>query len=127
MKTIKVKPVETLKIELVDKTYICYFNMLCIANMQEEMSKLKCKVNQISPARMASMILYCGINAGMPEERISKKEANALAMQLDPSAYGDIYNTYFEAVMGSLPEDKQKETKKQIAQMMSSAMKSISE
>lgn len=127
MKTIKVKPVETLVIELTDKTYTCYFNVLCVANMQEELAKLKCKLTDISPARMISMILYSSINAGKQEDRISRKEANSLAISLNPSAYGEIYNSYFESIMDSLPEDKKEQTKKEMARMISSAMKSISE
>lgn len=123
MKKIKVKPVESLAIELTDKTYICYFNMLCIANMQEELSRLKCKMNQISPARMTSMILYCGINAGLPEDRIGRKEANALAIQLGPEVYSEIHNMYFESMMDSLPEKEKEKVKKELAQMIANVMK----
>lgn len=115
-KIIHVKPIETLAIELTDKTYVVHFNMLCLANLQEQFSKCEGDVKSISPAKMVSMILLAGINAGA-DEHITEAEANALAMQLPPSAYGDITGMYFDAVMGSLDDEKKDAAKKMMAQI----------
>jgi len=121
-KTIHVKPVETLAIELTDKTYVVYFNMLCLANLQEQFVKCKGNVNEIPPAKMVSMILLSGINAGADEDHITEEEANALAIQLPPSSYGDIMNMYFDSVMDSLDDDKKEVAKKMMAQITAKAV-----
>lgn len=122
MKTIKVKPIETLSIELTDKTYICYFNMIAIANMQERLSNLHMRMGDISPARMVSMILWAGINAGT-DVRISEEEATALAVSLSPMAYGQIMDMYFKSITDELDEESKEVLKKEIARQISTAMK----
>lgn len=121
MKTIKVKPIDPIRIQLNDKTYTCTFSMMGMAYMQEELGKLPCKLNEISPARMTALILYSGIRPNEPEFTI--EEANALAVQMGPSHYSDIIGAYNEAIYGSMDKMGQNELKKAVAQYLLNAKK----
>lgn len=125
MKTIKVKPVESIAIELNDKTYTCTFNMLAMAYMQEALASLgEMKIDEVSPARFASMVLYAGIRAN--DESITMEEANALAIQMGPANYGYIVDLYMKSMIDSMNEKDSKELKKTMAQILSSVPKPIS-
>ena len=65
MVTINVKPVPELLIRLKDKDYVCSFNMLCMANMQEALGTFEDEENlaNISPAHMCALVLSAGIKA----------------------------------------------------------------
>lgn len=121
MKTIKVKPIDPIQIQLNDKEYICTFSMLGMAYMQEELGKLEGKLNEISPARMTALILYSGIKPNEPEFTI--EEANALAVQMGPSHYSDIIGAYNEAIYDSMDQSGQDKLKKAIAQYLLNAKK----
>ncbi len=116
MKKIVVKPLEPILIQFTDKEYICTFSMLSTAYMQEELGKLDCKLNEIAPAHMASIILYSGLKVNHPE--ITMEEANALAIQMGPSNYGDIIKEWNDAFYESMSDDDKKDIKKVIAQFM---------
>ena len=103
MKTIKVKPIDPIQIQLKDKAYTCTFSMMGMAYMQEELGNLKCN----SPARMTALILYSGIRPNEPDFTI--EEANALAVQMGPSHYSDIIGAYNEAIYGSMDKMGQNE------------------
>lgn len=119
MKTIKVKPIEPIKIQLKDREYLCTFSMLGMAYMQEEIVKLECKLNEVSPAHMTALILYAGIRPNDPEFTMEK--ANALAIMMGPSCYSDIIGAYNDAVYDSLDSNGQNEIKKMMAQYLSTA------
>lgn len=121
MRTIKVKPVESICIELTDKKYICTFNMLAVAHLQEAINKIDGKFTDIPTARMVSLILYSGIKANQPD--FTEEEAVALAMQMDPSCHGEILNIYNEAMFNSLDEKQQSMLKKLLARYLSNAEK----
>lgn len=121
MKKIVCKPIESIQIELNDKEYICSFNMIAMANMQEELGKLDCNLDEISPARMASMILYSGIKANEPD--FTMDEAVALAMNMGPANYGEVMSIYSEAVTNSMNAEEKAMQKKLMAQYVASVMK----
>lgn len=122
MKTINVKPVESIKIQLNDKTYICSFNMLSMAYIQECFQELgDMKLGEVSPARMASILLYCGIRAN--DDEITQDEARALAMQMGPANYGDIIGMFNSSMMDSMDDKDSKALKKLIAQTLNSVRK----
>lgn len=117
MKTIVVKPVQEIEIQLTDKSYKCSFNMLCMANMQESIQTLgNQNIAEISPAHMCALVLYSGIKAN--DETFTMDEAKALAMNIGPGAYGDIIGSFNESVIDSLDEKDAKQLKKLMAQMM---------
>lgn len=117
MKTIKVRPVEKIKIELEDEEYIVSFNMLSMAYVQEEITKLgDIQLNQISPARMAAIILYAGIK---PErEDFTMDEAVALAINMGPGNYTEIMKEYNDATFDSLDPENKNIVKKMVAQLL---------
>ena len=121
MKTIKVKPVESICIELTDKKYICTFNMMSMALMQEEIVKCEGRMDDLSPAHMASLILYCGIKPN--DETFTLEEAVALTMNMGPSHYTDIIKLYNESIFDSMDEGDQTQAKKMIAQYLVNAKK----
>lgn len=120
MKRIKVAPVEEIAIELTDKTYVCSFNMLAMAYMQEEIVKLDCNFDEVPPARTAAMILYAGIKSKDPS--FTMDEANALVVQMGAGNYGDILGSFTEAVFNSLSEESNDLAKKEVARYLSSAL-----
>lgn len=117
MKTIQVKPVEQIKIELEDTFYVCAFNMLAMAHIQEEIGKLDCKISEVSPARMCAILLYGGIRQG--NDSFTMEEAEALAIQMGPGNYGTIMEIYNDSLMDSMDEKQRAITKKMIAQYLS--------
>lgn len=121
MKTIKVKPVESIRIQLEDKDYVCSFNMLAMATMQEAISKLDCNLNEVSPAHMTALILYSGIKPN--EAEFTLEDANALAMQMDPACYSEIMNMYNDAIFESMNDEDKKKLKKMMALYLSGAKK----
>lgn len=122
MKTINVKPVESIKIQLKDKTYICTFNMLSMAYIQECMGELgKITLGEVSPARMASILLYGGIKAN--DEEITYEEAQALAIQMGPANYGEIIGAFNASMIDSMQEEDANALKKYIAQTLNSVRK----
>lgn len=125
MKKIKVKPVEQIEFELEDKTFLCSFNMLSMAYMQEAVSKLEGRLDEIPTAHLVSLMLYSGIKAN--DETFTVEEANALAMVLDPGCYGEIISSYENAVMSSIGEDEKNSVKKAMARYLASVRKSTSE
>lgn len=123
MVTINVKKVPEVCIKLKDKSYICSFNMLCMANMQEALGTFEEDENlaNISPAHMCALVLYAGIKAN--EDAFTIEEAKALAMQIGPGAYGDIIGMFNESVADSMSEKDSKMLKKMIAQKVSNLKK----
>lgn len=123
MITINVKQVPEVCIKLKDKSYICSFNMLAMANMQEAFGTFEGDENlaNISPAHMCALVLYAGIKAN--EENFTMEEAKALAMQIGPGAYGEIIGMFNEAVTDSMNEKDKKILKKMIAQKISALKK----
>lgn len=118
MKTIKVKPIEEIEFVLNDKTYLCSFNMLSMAYMQEAITTLDCRLDELSTAHLVSLMLYAGIKAN--DGDFTQEEANALAMQLDPGCFNDIISSYEEAVTGSMDEKDKERLKKMVAQYLAS-------
>lgn len=125
MKSIKVKPVESVCIELKDKKYIWTPNMACMANYQEEIVKLGAtKLKEVSAARNAAIILYAGIKVN--EEDFTMEEAVALTMSMGMANYGDIISEFNNSFFDSLNMEDQVGLKKIMAQMMSDARNSTS-
>lgn len=118
MVTINVKPVPEIKIRLKDRDYICSFNMIAMANMQEALGTLEGDENlaNISPAHMCAFVLYSGIKAN--NENFTMDEAKALAMQIGPGSYGEIIGMFNEAVSDSMNEKDRNFLKKMLAQKM---------
>lgn len=118
MVTINVKPVPEILIKFTDRDYICTFNMIAMANMQEAMGTLENEENiaNISPAHMCAFVLYSGIKAN--DETFTMEEAKALAMQIGPGSYGEIIGMFNEAVSDSMNEKDKKLLKKMLAQKM---------
>ena len=121
MITVNVKPVQEILIKLKDKEYVCSFNMLAMANMQEALGTLVDgeNISNISPAHMCAFVLYSGIKAN--NEDFTMDEAKALAMQMGPGAYGEIIGLFNDSVTDSMNEKDKKQLKKIIAQMMFSS------
>jgi len=118
MKTIKVKPIEEIQFVLKNKKYLCSFNMLSMAYMQEAISSLDGRLDELSTAHLVSLMLYAGIKAN--DETFTQEKANALAMQLDPGCFSDIISSYESAVMSSMDEKEQAQLKKMMAQYLAS-------
>lgn len=116
MVTINVKPVPELLIKLSDREYMCSFNMLAMANMQEAIGTLTDGENiaNISPAHMCAMVLYAGIKAN--DESFTMDEGKTLAMKIGPGAYGEIIGMFNQAVSDSLNEKDSRMLKKMMAQ-----------
>lgn len=125
MKTINVKPVEDIEIRLKDKTYVCSFNMLTMAYLQEEIVKIRGTINEVSPAHTAALVLYAGIKTNEPDFTV--EEANALALQMGPAHYEDIMANFNEAVFTSMSKKQDLAAKKLIAQYWENVKKSTSE
>lgn len=123
MVTINVKPVQEILIKLKNKEYVCSFNMLAMANMQEALGTLTDGENltNISPAHMCAFVLYSGIKAN--DDNFTMDEAKALAMQIGPGAYGEIIGLFNESVTDTMNDKDRKQLKKMLAQMMFSSKK----
>lgn len=122
MRVIKVKPVESIHIELKDKEFIFTPNMACMANYQEEIAKLEdVKLKDVSPARNAAIILYSGIKAN--QEDFTMEEAVALTQIMGPANYGDIIGAFNDSFYDSLSTGDKADLKKVMAQLMSNVEK----
>lgn len=123
MVTINVKPVPEILIKLKDKDYMCSFNMLAMANMQEALGSFEGDENlaNISPAHMCALVLYSGIKAN--DETFTMNEAKALAMQIGPASYGEIIGMFNEAVTDSMNDKDKRQLKKMLAQKMANLQK----
>lgn len=118
MVTINVKPVPEILIKFKDRSYVCTFNMIAMANMQEAIGTIEDgeSLDAISPAHMCAFVLYSGIKAN--NEEFTMDEAKALAMQIGPGSYGEIIGMFNEAVSDSMNEKDRKLLKKMLAQKM---------
>lgn len=125
MKTINVKPAEDIAIRLKDKTYVCSFNMLTMAYLQDEIVKIKGKISEVSPAHTAALVLYAGIKTNEPDFTV--EEAKALALQMAPSHYTEIMGYFNEAVLASMSREQDMAAKNLIAQYWENVKKSTSE
>lgn len=124
MKTIKVAPIDEIKIELKDKTYICSFNMLSMAYIQDELTKLNCDWTEITQMKMCQLILYGGIKSN--DEEFTFEDATKLVRILPPSSYGEIMSIYTESVMSGMDKKAKDNLKKLTAQYMAKHQKSTS-
>lgn len=125
MKTINVKPVEDIEIRLKGRTYICSFNMLTMAYLQEEIVKIKGTINEVSPAHTAALILYAGIKTNEPDFTV--EEANALALNMSPAHYVEIMGHFNESMLTSMSKEQDMAAKNLIAQYWKDVKKSTSE
>lgn len=121
MKTIKVKPVESYKIELTDRSFVCSFNMLAMAYFNEEIAKLDGTLGELSNAHLCALILYAGIKPNEPD--FTMEEANALAVEMDPSMYGYFMSEFSNTLYESVPEKDKAVAKKLLAQHLRNALK----
>lgn len=123
--TVNVKPVPEILIKLKDREYVCSFNMLAMANVQEALGTLEGEehISNISPAHMCALMLYGGIKAN--DDSFTMPEAKALAMQMGPGTYGEILGMFNDAVSDSLNEKDKNTLKKILAQKIYGSKKSI--
>lgn len=124
MKTIKVAPIDEVKIQLKDKDLICSFNMISMAYIQDELAKLDCDWTEINPAQMATLVIYGGIKSN--EEDFTLEDATKLVRALGPGNYGEIMNMYTEAIYANLDKKGRENLKKLTAQYMEKLRKSTS-
>lgn len=111
---IQTKPIEPIFIELKNKTYKCTFNMLSMAYMQELLAKEDGRIDEISPAKMASFILYAGIKPN--HEDFEYEDAVALVMVMGPANYSTIVSEYNKSMFDSMEETDKQLSKKILAQ-----------
>ena len=114
MKTINVAPINEIEIKLTDKTYICSFNMLSMAYMQEELVKLDIDWEKLTQSNICQLVVYGGIKAN--HEEFTYEEAGVLVRALGPSEYGEIINLYQSSIMSSLDKEGKENLKKLSAQ-----------
>jgi len=114
MKTINVAPINEIEIKLTDKTYICSFNMLSMAYMQEELVKLDIDWEKLTQSNICQLVVYGGIKAN--HEEFTYEEAGVLVRALGPSDYGEIINLYQSSIMNSLDKEGKENLKKLSAQ-----------
>lgn len=114
MKTINVAPINEIEIKLTDKTYICSFNMLSMAYMQEELVKLDIDWEKLTQSNICQLVVYGGIKAN--HEEFTYEEAGVLVRALGPSDYGEIINLYQSSIMSSLDKEGKENLKKLSAQ-----------
>lgn len=114
MKTISVAPINEIEIKLTDKTYICSFNMLSMAYMQEELVKLDIDWEKLTQSNICQLVVYGGIKAN--HEEFTYEEAGCLVRALGPSNYNEIINLYQSSIMNSLDKEGKENLKKLSAQ-----------
>lgn len=124
MKSINVAPLDEIEIKLKDKTYICSFNMLSMAYIQEELVKLDCDWTEITPAKMCQLVLYGGIKGN--DEEFTFEEAGELARLLGPANYNEIVSMYSNSITSGMDRKAQANLKKLSAQYMAKLQKSTS-
>lgn len=125
MKTIKVAPIDEIKIELKDKAYVCSFNMLSMSYIQEELVRMNCDWTEISQAKMCQLVLYGGIRGN--DDTFTFEEAGQLVRLLGPSSYTEIISMYTESIVNGLDKKGKENLKKLSAQYMAKLQKSTSE
>ena len=116
MKTINVREIDEIKISTKDKEYICSFNMLSMAYIQEQLAFIKKEWIDLSPGDLCRLVLYGGIRAN--DEDFTYEDAGVIARAMSPGAYVEIMNAYHSSVMSDLDKKKQSEIKKLTAQYM---------
>lgn len=110
MKTINVKPIEEIEIQFADgKSFICSFNMLAMAYMQEELTKLDMNYNDIPNNVMVPLLLYAGIKSNHDE--FTMAEARELVKSLSLEYYKTIIGAYRNSLVAS--KDDEKKTRNQ--------------
>mgnify|MGYP007032359727 CR=1 FL=1 len=114
MKTISVAPINEIEIKLTDKTYICSFNMLSMAYMQEELVKLDIDWEKLTQSNICQLVVYGGIKAN--HEEFTYEEAGFLVRALGPSNYNEIISLYQSSIMNSLDKEGNENLKKLSAQ-----------
>ena len=124
MKTIKVAPIDEIKIELKDKAYICSFNMLSMSYIQEELARMNCDWTEITQGKMCQLVLYGGIKGN--DETFTFEEAGQLTRLLGPSSYSEIISMYIDSIMSGLDKKGKENLKKLSAQYMEKLQKSTS-
>ena len=124
MKTINVAPIDEIEIKLKDKTYICSFNMLAMAYMQEELVKLDIEWTKITQSTICQMVLYGGIKAN--HEEFTFADAGVLVRALGPSSFNDIMNIYQNSILSGLDKKGKENLKKLTAQYMEQLHKQTS-
>lgn len=124
MKTINVAPIDEIEIKLKDKKYICSFNMLSMAYIQEELVKLNCDWTEISQAKMCQLIVYGGIKGN--DEEFTFEDAGKLVRLLGPANYNEIVSMYSNSITSGLDKKAQENLKKLSAQYMAKLQKSTS-
>ena len=124
MKTIKVTPVDEIKIQLKDKDLICSFNMLSMAYIQDELVKLDCDWTELSAAKMAELVLYGGIKSN--DEDFTREEAAQLVRAIGPGNYSEIMSLYTESIYSNLDKKGRENLKKLTAQYLEKRRKSTS-
>lgn len=126
MKTINVKPIEEIEFNFPSgEKYICSFNMRAMGYMQEAITTLDGRLDEISTNHLVAMMLYAGIKAN--DENFTQEQANALAMSMDPSCYAEIIESYENAFMGSMSDKDKTQLKKAMIQYLSNVRMSTSE
>lgn len=124
MKTIKVAPIDEIKIELKDKAYICSFNMISMSYIQEELARMNCDWTEITPAKMCQLVLYGGIKSN--DDSFTFEEAGQLTRLLGPGSYTEITSMYTDSIMSGLDKKGKENLKKLSAQYMARLQKSTS-
>ena len=124
MKTINVAPIDEIEIKLKDKPYICSFNMLAMAYMQEELVKLDIEWTKITQSTICQMVLYGGIKAN--HEEFTFADAGVLVRALGPSSFNDIMNIYQNSILSGLDKKGKENLKKLTAQYMAQLHKQTS-
>lgn len=124
MKTINVAPIDEIEIKLKDKTYICSFNMLAMAYMQEELVKLDIEWTKITQSTICQMVLYGGIKAN--HEEFTLADAGVLVRALGPSSFNDIMSIYRNSILSGLDKKGKEDLKKLTAQYMAQLHKQTS-
>lgn len=124
MKTIKVAPIDEIKIELKDKAYICSFNMLSMSYIQEELVRMNCDWTEITQIKMCQLIIYGGIKSN--DEDFTFEDAEKLVRILPPSSYGEIMSIYTDSVMSGMDKKAKENLKKLTAQYMAKHQRSTS-
>ena len=116
MKTINVREIDEIKISTKDKEYICSFNMLSMAFIQEQLALINKEWIDLSPADLCRLVIYGGIRAN--DEEFTYEDAGVITRALSPGAYTEIMSAYHSSVMSDMDKKKQAEIKKLTAQYM---------
>lgn len=117
MKSINVKPIEEIEFNFPSgEKYLCSFNMKAMAYMQESISTLDGRLDEISTNHLVALMLYSGIKAN--DESFTIEDANALSMSLDPSCYGEIIESYENSMLSNMSEKDKNQLKKAMIQYL---------